>query len=48
MCVVRRGGGGVFGECLGFFSRAPCPGAAWCSERMERFHGVFQVLGGFP
>jgi hypothetical protein len=37
----------VLGECLGFLSRAPCPGAVWCSGRRGRFRGVFQVLGGF-
>jgi hypothetical protein len=38
----------MFGECLGFFSRAPCPGSVWCSERRKRFLDVFQVPGGFP
>jgi hypothetical protein len=55
-CVVRLRGRGlrlqdgywVFGEYLGFLSRAPCPGAVWCSKRRGRFRGVFQVLGGFP
>jgi hypothetical protein len=32
---------------LAFFSRAPCRGSIWCSERKGRFRGVFQVLGGF-
>jgi hypothetical protein len=34
----------VFGECLGVFSRAPCPGSVWCSERRGSFRGRILLI----